>query len=165
MKWHRLAGKPRTESTGGDRGLLLAGNLPPPLRLPAGSAVRGRELLAHAEGDVLEIGFGTGLNLPHYPTEVRRITTVDPNVGMHRLAQKRVRRSGIEVDHRLLSVEGPPFEDGSFDCVVSTFTLCSIERWTEPWSRCVESSSLAAGSCSWSMASAPSRKSGRGSVG
>jgi hypothetical protein len=38
-----------------------------------------RELLAHAHGDVLEIGFGTGLNLPHYPECVRRITTVDPN--------------------------------------------------------------------------------------
>jgi ubiquinone/menaquinone biosynthesis C-methylase UbiE len=87
-----------------------------------------RELLAHAEGDVLEIGFGTGLNLPHYPTEVRRITTVDLNVGMHRLAQKRVRRSGIEVDQRLLSGDGLPFEDGTFDCVVSTFTLCSIEN-------------------------------------
>ena len=45
-----------------------------------------RELLAHAQGDVLEIGFGTGLNLPHYPAQVRNITTVDPNPAMHRLA-------------------------------------------------------------------------------
>lgn len=45
-----------------------------------------RELLAQAHGDVLEmIGFGTGLNLPHYPSQVRKITTVDPNTGMHRL--------------------------------------------------------------------------------
>ena len=47
-----------------------------------------RELLATAYGDVLEIGFGTGLNLPHYPAQVRKITTVDPNAGMHRLAQQ-----------------------------------------------------------------------------
>ena len=89
---------------------------------------RRRELLAHATGDVLEIGFGTGLNLPHYPAQVRRITTVDPNEGMHRLAQQRVRRSGIEVDQRVLGSEELPFGDGTFDCVVSTFTLCSIEQ-------------------------------------
>lgn len=86
-----------------------------------------RELLAHAFGDVLEIGFGTGLNLPHYSARVRKITTVDPNVGMHRRAQKRVKQTGIEVDQRVLSGEQLPFEDNSFDCVVSTFTLCSIE--------------------------------------
>ena len=85
-----------------------------------------RELLAHAGGDVLEIGFGTGLNLPHYPERVRTITTVDPNPGMHRLARRRVRQSRIAVDHRVLSGERLPFEDGRFDCAVSTFTLCSI---------------------------------------
>jgi len=47
------------------------------------------------DGDVMEVGFGTGLNLPHYPAQVRRITTVEPNVGMHRLAQRRIRRSKI----------------------------------------------------------------------
>jgi ubiquinone/menaquinone biosynthesis C-methylase UbiE len=86
-----------------------------------------RELLAAAHGDVLEIGFGTGLNLPHYPERVGKLTTVDPNPGMHRLAQKRVRRSGIEVDQRIQSGERLPFEDNRFDCAVSTFTLCSIE--------------------------------------
>jgi ubiquinone/menaquinone biosynthesis C-methylase UbiE len=87
---------------------------------------RRRELLAHATGDVLEIGFGTGLNLPHYPAAVRKITTIDPNVGMHRRAQQRVRRSRIDVDQRVLSGERLRFDDGRFDCVVSTFTLCSI---------------------------------------
>ena len=90
-------------------------------------ARRRRDLLATACGDVLEVGFGTGLNLPHYPARVRRITTVDPNAGMHRLARRRVRRSGIEVEQRVLSGERLPFEDDAFDCVVSTFTLCSIE--------------------------------------
>ena len=87
-----------------------------------------RELLAHAHGDVLEIGFGTGLNLPHYPRHVRKITTVDPNPGMYRLAHRRIKKTGIEVDQRLLSGERLPFEEGTFDCVVSTFTLCSIEN-------------------------------------
>ena len=86
-----------------------------------------RELLAHAFGSILEIGFGTGLNLRHYPEAVRHITTVDPNPGMHRLAQRRIKETGIVVDHRLLRSESLPFEDATFDCVVCTFTLCSIE--------------------------------------
>jgi ubiquinone/menaquinone biosynthesis C-methylase UbiE len=85
-----------------------------------------RRLLAAACGDVLEIGFGTGLNLPHYPSQVRRITAVDPNAGMHRLAQRRVRRSKLPVDQQVHSGERLPFEDDRFDCSVSTFTLCSI---------------------------------------
>lgn len=85
-----------------------------------------RELLSRAGGEVLEIGFGTGLNLPHYPNAVRKLTTVDPNAGMHALARKRLAQTGIEVDHRVLSGERLPFGDATFDCVVSTFTLCSI---------------------------------------
>ena len=86
-----------------------------------------RDLLAHASGEVLEIGFGTGLNLPHYPAHVRKIVTVDPNLGMQRLAQRRVRQTEIRVDQRVGSSESLPFADSSFDCVVSTFTLCSID--------------------------------------
>jgi len=86
-----------------------------------------QELLSQAEGNILEIGFGTGLNLPHYPDRVRRLTVVDPNRGMHRLAQKRIQQRGIDVDQRLLKSEQLPFENGMFDRVVSTFTLCSIE--------------------------------------
>lgn len=86
------------------------------------------ELLSTVHGDVLEIGFGTGLNLPHYPPGIRRLTIVDPNPGMNRLAQKRIKETGIEIDQRILGGEQLPFEDGSFDCVVSTFTLCSIDK-------------------------------------
>jgi ubiquinone/menaquinone biosynthesis C-methylase UbiE len=87
-----------------------------------------RELLAHASGNILEIGFGTGLNLPCYPSHVRKVTTVDPNVGMYHWARRRIKQAGIEVDWRLLGGEKLPFEDATFDCVVSTFTLCSIEE-------------------------------------
>jgi ubiquinone/menaquinone biosynthesis C-methylase UbiE len=87
-----------------------------------------QELLAQANGNVLEIGFGTGLNLPYYPDWIRRLTTVDPSHGMNRLAQKRIKQRGIEIDERIQSGEKLPFEDGQFDCVVSTFTLCSIEE-------------------------------------
>jgi len=86
-----------------------------------------RDLLAHVGGAILEIGFGTGLNLPHYPSHVRKVTTVDPNVGMYRRARRRIKQAGIEVDQRVLGGERLPFAEGTFDCVVSTFTLCSIE--------------------------------------
>jgi ubiquinone/menaquinone biosynthesis C-methylase UbiE len=87
-----------------------------------------QELLVTVSGEILEIGFGTGLNLAHYPKGVRRITAVDPNPGMHRKAKKRIQTAEIEVDQRLLSSERFPFADNSFDCVVSTWTLCSIEN-------------------------------------
>jgi ubiquinone/menaquinone biosynthesis C-methylase UbiE len=84
------------------------------------------ELLADVGGDVLEIGFGTGLNLPHYPEHVRRITAVDPNPGMGKLARRRIVEIGIAVDQHALRGERLPFEDEAFDCVVSTWTLCSV---------------------------------------
>ncbi|MEX0703063.1 MAG: class I SAM-dependent methyltransferase [Planctomycetales bacterium] len=86
-----------------------------------------RKLLANVGGEILEIGFGTGLNLPHYPPHVRRITVVDPSEGMLRRAWKRIGRCAIEVDERKISGEQLPFDDSAFDCVVSTFTLCSID--------------------------------------
>jgi ubiquinone/menaquinone biosynthesis C-methylase UbiE len=86
-----------------------------------------RELLAHAAGNILEIGFGTGLNLACYPSHVGKITSVEPNLGMHRRARRRIERAAIEVDNRVIDSQSLPFEDNTLDCVVSTFTLCSIE--------------------------------------
>jgi SAM-dependent methyltransferase len=87
---------------------------------------RRRELLSAAQGDILEIGLGTGLNLPCYPPHVRAITSVDPNPTMHRWARGRM--NGMRVDHRVLGSEELPFVNDRFDCVVSTFTLCSIAK-------------------------------------
>lgn len=84
------------------------------------------ETLATAAGTVLEIGLGTGLNLPHYPRHVRRVTGVDSNPGVVRRLRRRAQATGIEVEHHGLSAEALPFPEGSFDTVVSTFTLCSI---------------------------------------
>ena len=67
-----------------------------------------RKLLAGAYGDVVEIGFGTGLNMPYYAERVRKLTAVDPNPGMHRLAQKRIKQRGIEVDQQVLGGERLP---------------------------------------------------------
>ena len=90
-------------------------------------AQRRQELLAHARGRILEIGIGTGLNLQHYPDHVRRITAIDPNAGMRRLARRRMERSGMVVDMNLGCAESLPFGDAAFDGVVSTFTLCSVD--------------------------------------
>ncbi len=89
-------------------------------------AEQRRALLAGAAGDVLEIGFGSGLNLAHYPAAVHQVTAVDPSPGMRRRARKRIEQSGRPVDQRLLGGERLPFGAAAFDCVVSTFTLCSI---------------------------------------
>ena len=86
-----------------------------------------REVLSEVDGEILEIGFGTGLNLEHYPERVRRLTAVDPGVGMSRIARRRIEKSHIDVDLRVQTAEELPFEDERFDCVVSTWTLCSIQ--------------------------------------
>ena len=87
-----------------------------------------KQVLSEVSGEVLEIGFGTGLNLPHYPENIEKITTIDPNPGMNRLAQKRIESSTITVDNRLLNSENLPFPENSFDSIVSTWTLCSIAK-------------------------------------
>lgn len=85
-----------------------------------------QELLQDVSGEILEIGFGTGLNLPHYPEGVEKITTIDPNPGMKKLARSRIAQSHITVNYQVLNGENLPMEDGSFDSVVCTWTLCSI---------------------------------------
>lgn len=85
-----------------------------------------QEVLASVSGEILEIGFGTGLNLSYYPDDIYKLVTVDPNPGVHVLAQKRIKDSSITVEHQIISGENLPMADNSFDNVVSTFTLCSI---------------------------------------
>ena len=85
-----------------------------------------QDALQEINGEVLEIGFGTGLNLPHFPETVQKIDAVDVNPRMYRLARKRIDRSGISVTHHVLSGEHLPMDDASYDYVVCTFTLCSI---------------------------------------
>ncbi|MGH8672547.1 MAG: class I SAM-dependent methyltransferase [Burkholderiales bacterium] len=84
------------------------------------------ELLANARGEVLEIGFGTGLNLAHYPDRIKHISAIDANPGMCRGALKRIAEEAIDVDLRILSCEKLPFQSRRFDTVVSTWTLCSV---------------------------------------
>lgn len=87
-----------------------------------------QEVLAEVKGEVLEIGFGTGLNLSYYPPELENLIAIDSNAGVHKLAQKRIQSSSITVDNRILNGENLPMADNTFDSVVSTFTLCSITK-------------------------------------
>jgi ubiquinone/menaquinone biosynthesis C-methylase UbiE len=82
--------------------------------------------LALVRGDVLEIGFGSGLNLPYYSQSVQRVVGLDPSEVGWKLARKRMAASSIPVEHLVLSSETIPAADASFDSVVSTFTLCTI---------------------------------------
>lgn len=84
------------------------------------------QVLSHAQGNVLEIGFGTGLNALYYPDHIKKITVVDVNPGMNALAKKRIAQSGLVVDQHVITAERLPFPDNTFDTVVSTWTLCSI---------------------------------------
>jgi len=80
-----------------------------------------------AEGRVLEIGIGTGLNLEHYDkAKVHEIVGLDPALEMHQLAGKRMRKAGLQVELVGFSAERIPFEDATFDTVLITYTLCSI---------------------------------------
>ena len=87
------------------------------------------EGLAGARGRVLEIGFGSGLNLEHYPRGaegVERVTGLDPNDTAWKLARRRIERAPFPVERMELADGRLPAEDASFDAVVSTFTLCTI---------------------------------------
>ena len=85
-----------------------------------------QDLLADAAGEVLEIGFGTGLNLPFYPPGVAASRPSIRTPGCTRWPAGGSSGRGSTVDQRVLGGERLPFADGTFDCVVSTFTLCSI---------------------------------------
>ncbi|MDE2607794.1 MAG: class I SAM-dependent methyltransferase [Burkholderiales bacterium] len=86
-----------------------------------------RKVIPQASGRVLEVGIGTGLNLRFYDRQrVQALVGVDPAQQMHRLAQRRSRAAGIAVDLRPLSADRLPFEAGSFDTVVCTYTLCTV---------------------------------------
>jgi ubiquinone/menaquinone biosynthesis C-methylase UbiE len=83
-----------------------------------------RELLTAVIGDVLEIGFGSGLNQPCYPDHVQKVTSIDVN-----WMEPCFSPSKIQVEKYTMSAEELDFLDNSFDTVVSTFTLCSIQTW------------------------------------
>lgn len=86
-----------------------------------------RQLVPLARGRVLEVGIGTGLNLPWYDkTRISHITGLDPALALHPRARRRIAETGLAVDMLGVSAEQIPSPDASFDTVVMTWTLCSI---------------------------------------
>lgn len=85
------------------------------------------DLLRDLSGAVLEIGAGTGANLPHYPQAVTRLVLTEPDPHMLRKLESRVRREGPRSAELVTaSSEALPFPDASFGAVVTTLVLCSV---------------------------------------
>lgn len=83
--------------------------------------------IPRARGEVLEVGIGSGLNLPFYSTEVHQVYGVDPSVELQRMARHRASSVPTPVHFLSQSAEEPlPLADASIDTVVMTWTLCSI---------------------------------------
>ena len=86
-----------------------------------------RRIIPLAQGDVLEIGVGPGVNFPHYDADkINKIYALEPNHGMLRRAQGQCRSSGLDVQFLDLPGERIPLGDSCVDTVVSTFTMCTI---------------------------------------
>jgi ubiquinone/menaquinone biosynthesis C-methylase UbiE len=96
----------------------------------AGLTEMRRALLARATGRTLEIGAGTGLNLPHYTGAVSELVLAEPDPHMAKRLGERLEQEGTEAG-RASVIEAPaedlPFDDGSFDTVVATLVLCTVE--------------------------------------
>ena len=85
-----------------------------------------REVTAGLHGTVLELGFASGLNLPHYPPAVERVLAVDPAIVGRKLARARIGASRAAVEFIGLDGQALPLPDASVDAALSTWTLCSI---------------------------------------
>lgn len=86
------------------------------------------KVVPKAQGRVLELGIGVGLNLAFYdPDKVESVTGVDPAPELRAIAQAAPRDARLAVNVENGTAEALPFEDASFDCVVCTFTLCSVQ--------------------------------------
>jgi ubiquinone/menaquinone biosynthesis C-methylase UbiE len=90
------------------------------------TAEERKKALAGVQGNVLELGFGTGHNLPFYPGGVERVTAVDPSTASARLARSRIAAAPFRVEYMAITGERIEAPDESFDSVVSTYTLCSV---------------------------------------
>jgi ubiquinone/menaquinone biosynthesis C-methylase UbiE len=93
----------------------------------AGLGEHRRAVLASASGDVLEIGGGTGANLQYYGDTVRSLTIVEPEKPMLRRLEQHIEQSGRQAKALRAPAEDLPFNDASFDAIVSTLVLCTVD--------------------------------------
>ena len=83
-------------------------------------------VVKQASGKVLEIGFGSGLNLPYYEN-ISELVALDPSLGLFEMAQESTKSLLFPFRHVAAGAEKMPFEENSFDSVLSTWNFCSIE--------------------------------------
>jgi ubiquinone/menaquinone biosynthesis C-methylase UbiE len=93
----------------------------------AGLAARRAALLGEARGRVLEIGAGTGLNLPHYPPAVEELVLAEPAAPMAARLRGKLDRTGRAGEVIEAPAERLPFPDSAFDTVVATLVLCTVK--------------------------------------
>lgn len=84
------------------------------------------EVTAGLTGRVVEIGFGSGLNVQHYPAEVSAVLAVEPAALARRLAARRIAAGRVVIGHVGLDGQDIPLEDASCDSALCTFTLCTV---------------------------------------
>ena len=85
------------------------------------------KILSNAEGLVLEIGFGSGLNLEFYDKgKIKKILALEPSLEMQKLAKKQIEKNSIDIEFLTSYAENIPLKDNSINTVVCTYTLCSI---------------------------------------
>jgi ubiquinone/menaquinone biosynthesis C-methylase UbiE len=89
-----------------------------------------RRVCERLEGEVVEIGFGSGLNVPFYPNAVTRVAAVEPADVGWKLAEKRLAATSVPVERSGLDGQSLPFEDNRFDAALSTWTMCTIPDLT-----------------------------------
>jgi ubiquinone/menaquinone biosynthesis C-methylase UbiE len=77
-------------------------------------------------GGIVEIGFGSGLNIPFYPAAVTRVAAVEPSDLNWQLAGQRLKAASVPVQRSGLDGQSLPFEDNSYDAALATWTLCTI---------------------------------------
>jgi ubiquinone/menaquinone biosynthesis C-methylase UbiE len=77
-------------------------------------------------GRVVEVGFGSGLNQPHYPDDIEVVLAVEPAAAARRLAERRTGAGTVPVEHVGLDGQALPLDDASCDAALCTFTLCTV---------------------------------------
>lgn len=87
---------------------------------------------SHASGKTLDLGVGTGLNIPHYPSHLQNIVGVDLSEGMLERAQRRAKLLGSPVELLQMDATALKFPERSFDTIVSTFLFCVLPNALQP---------------------------------
>ena len=91
--------------------------------------IQRTKIIPFARGNVLEIGIGSGLNIPLYDTDlVKKIVGVDPSAAMHSLAKERINESPVSIEFISADAAEIPLQDQSIDTIVCTYTLCSVSN-------------------------------------